>query len=143
MIIDCRAGTSMALATPCTKASVDEHADGGMTGPREQPECDRLAPERRSAWHAHHLEAISAVDQRAGVHREGSTTGNAPMLATSPTTNALFDSCSDSHPSAIVCIHDPISESVCPTQNRRKLRWVARTLKGLRDRGAVLMRTTR
>ena len=66
--------------------------------------------------------------------------GSDPDATTMPTTNALLDSSSDSHPSAIDCIHDPISESVCPNQNARKFRCVTRTRNGLNLVSATISR---
>ena len=39
------------------------------------------------------------------------------------------------HPTATVCIQEPISETVCPDQKRRKFRYLARVRNGLSDRG--------
>ena len=59
------------------------------------------------------------------------------MLATSPTTKAELESCSDSHPTAIVCIHDPTRLSVCPIQKIRKWRCRPRMRNGLGLRSAA------
>src|SRR3970282_1782283 len=57
--------------------------------------------------------------------------GSEPEATTTPTTNALSDSSSASQPSAIDCIQEPTSESVCPIQKERKFRCVMSTRNGL------------
>ncbi|GAB1342484.1 hypothetical protein MASR1M101_16110 [Gemmatimonas sp.] len=51
-----------------------------------------------------------------------STIGNAPTLATSPTTNAELESSSASHPTAIVCIHEPMAQRLPRPENPIELR---------------------
>ena len=60
-----------------------------------------------------------------------------PANATRPTRKALSESWRASHPCAIDCIHVPTSDSVWPSQKRRKFRWVARTRNGFSDRPAA------
>src|SRR5690242_1181589 len=55
-------------------------------------------------------------------YSEKTTIGSDWQAATSPTRNAFRVSANASHPSAIACIQVPMSDSVCPDQNSRKLR---------------------
>lgn len=60
--------------------------------------------------------------------------GSEPAAATTPTMNALSDSCRASQPCATCCIHVPMSETVCPIQKSRKFRCAWRTRNGFSDR---------
>src|ERR671936_264851 len=64
-------------------------------------------------------------------YSDSSRIGNDCDAATSPTKNAFRVSSNASQPSAIDCIHVPMSDSVWPDQKSRKLRW-RRARNGLR-----------
>jgi len=62
--------------------------------------------------------------------------GTDAAVATRPTRKALFVSWSASQPSAIVCIHEPMRESVCPIRKSRKFRCLTTMRNGLIEAGA-------
>src|SRR6185295_337166 len=78
--------------------------------------------------------SLRSTTTPAGIDR--SSTGNDCAEATSATRKALFESSNASQPCAIDCIHVPMSESVCPNQKSRKLRWRWRVRNGLRERAS-------
>src|SRR6476646_6330327 len=86
--------------------------------------------------------SLSARSTSAPAGSEKSRIGMEVATATRPTRKALLVSSSASHPSAIVCIHGPMSDIVCPIRKIRKFRCRKKTRNGLSDAGAEPERGT-
>ena len=127
----CRAGISTALVSPWMNCSTSSM--GMLTCPVYVTSQSTVACARNTACVMRTMRSRLPRSMSAPACMLNSTIGSAPTLATSPTTNAELESWSASHPTAMVCIQEPIRDSVCPTQNSRKFRWRPRTRKGLAD----------
>ncbi len=120
MMSDCRAGISNALIRPPNSASETTHAMLMLPDATISQNADACTASSVCAT----ITSLS-LSYRSAItppRSENSATGSAPDAATRPTMNGSLLSWSASHPCATICIHVPISETVCPTQKRRKFR---------------------
>ena len=120
-IIACRAGISNAEITPPMRRQREQPADVDPARPGEPPQRGGLDEQQRLA-DDDDAELAAPVGDHSAVEREEEHR-KAAGRGYDAHQNALFVSSSASQPCATVCIHVPISETVCPIQNSRKFRW--------------------
>src|SRR5262245_8453398 len=140
----CRAGISKALMRPFAAASAISHPI--VMWPDVVNHQSAPASSARSVWQIRTAFSRSTRSATTPPCRENRRTGRLAADATSPTRKELFDSSRASQPVAMACIHVPISDTVWPTQNSRKLRcrsvrngFAITRADNLDDRGYVLV----
>ena len=136
---DWRAGISKAARSPPKSASVTSQPI--VRWPVSESAQSAAASSSINACAMRTTRSFSLRSATTPPGSEKRRMGKVFAADTSPTMKASFVSSSAVHPTATVCIHEPTSEVVCPSQKSRKFRYLARVRNGFSERdggGAVI-----